>query len=219
MTTLVTRLYDDPAHADAAVAALKAEGFPDNAMTVIEQRTRSSAEEQIEAAGVPSAMAQQYAQHLTSKRALLVVRAPFVPFGAARKAIEVADAYPSFNAGVANQNLNIPDEPDPKLFLSILGSHRLFLTNMLDVRNDLKPRGFSKAFGIPTLAERPRKIRPSVISARAISAFFFPFALTSNRRSGSARMLSGFMSRMVMPIPLLSSHKGPRDMRHYRITN
>ncbi len=219
MTTLVTRLYDNPAHADAVVAALKAEGFPDSALTVVEQSGARSAEETIEAAGLPESIARQYAQHLTSKRALLVVRAPFVPFGAARKAIDTADLYPSFNAGVANQNLNIPDEPDPSLFRSILGSHRLFLTNSLDVRNDLKPRGLSNAFGISTLSERAKKIRPSVIRTQAISYFFLPFALISRRRSSSARMLKGFASQMFMPIPLISGHREPRNLRHYRITN
>ncbi len=219
MTTLVTRLYENPVHADAVIAALKEDGFPETSMTVVEQSGTSSAQDNIEAAGVPTGIARQYAQHLTSKRALVVVRAPFVPFGAARRAIEVADTYPSFKAGVMDQNLNIPDEPDPSLFVSILGSHRLFLTNALDVRNDLKPRGLSKAFGIPTLAERPKKIRPSVISTKAISSFFLPFALTSRRRSGTARMLSGFMSRVFMPIPLLSGHREPRNLKHYRITN
>ena len=95
----------------------------------------------------------------------------------------------------------------------------MFLTNALDVKNDLKPRGLSNAFGIPTLSERTKKIRPSVISAQGISQFFLPFALVSRRRSGTARMVHGFMSRMFMPIPLLSGHRETRNLRHYRITN
>ncbi len=213
MTTIVTRLYEDPAHADAAVAALKADGFPESAMDVIEQRSRTSAEDQITAAGVPGDVAQQYAQHLTSNRALLVVRAPFVPFGAAKRAIEEADKYPAFNAGVANENMNIPDEADPDMFLSILTSHRLFLTNMLDVRNDLKPRGFSQAFRIPLLSEKPKnRMRPAVIQRQ-----IFPARQMSHRRTSRKLLIDKFFARFALPHIW---ERQPRRMNsHFRITN
>lgn len=198
MSTIVTRLYEDPANADAVVATLKAEGFPEDCMSVVEQRSRRSAQDMIEEAGVPSDVAQQYAQHLSANRALLVVRAPFVPFGAARRAIEVADTYPAFDAGVANQNINIPEEPNPDLFLSILPSHRLFLTNMLDVRNDLKPRGFSRVFGIPMLSEKPKKrMRPAVIDQR-FGDFLFPL-LARNRKMTKKHTMNAFFAGFAMP--------------------
>ncbi len=198
MSTIVTRLYEDPANADAAIATLKAEGFPEDSMSVVEQRSRRSAQDMIEEAGVPTDVAQQYAQHLTANRALLVVRAPFVPFGAARRAIEVADSYPAFNAGVANENLNIPDEPNPDLYLSILPSHRLFLTDILDVRNDLKPRGFSRAFRIPTLLQRPKKrMRPAVIDQR-FGNFLFPL-VARNRLMSSRHIINGYFARFALP--------------------
>ncbi len=198
MSTIVTRLYEDPAHADAAVATLKAEGFPDDCMSIVEQRSRRSAQDMIEEAGVPTDTAQQYAQHLTANRALLVVRAPFTPFGAARRAIEVADSYPAFNAGVANENINIPNEPNPELFVSILPSHRLFLTNMLDVRNDLKPRGLSRAIGIPTLSQKPKKrMRPAVIDQR-FGDFLFPL-IARNRMMSSKHLVNGFFAAFALP--------------------
>jgi hypothetical protein len=216
MTTLVTRLYDDPAHADAAVATLKADGFPDSTMDIIEQRGRASARDRIEAAGVPVDIARQYAQHLTSNRALLVVRAPFVPFGAARRAIEVADQYPAINAGIADQNANLPDRPDPRLFLSILTSHRLFLTNLIDVRNDLKPRGFSRAFRIPLLSEKPKKrMRPAIIDQR-FGNFLFPL-LSGHGRMTKKPLIDGFFAGFILPH--LSGHRRPRRLSHYRITN
>ncbi|MEJ6388035.1 hypothetical protein [Gymnodinialimonas ulvae] len=198
MSTIVTRLYEDPANADAAVATLKAEGFPEDCMSVVEQRSRRSAQDMIEEAGVPSDVAQQYAQHLSANRALLVVRAPFVPFGAARRAIEVADTYPAFDAGVANENINIPEEPNPDLFLSILPSHRLFLTNMLDVRNDLKPRGFSRAFRIPLLSEKPKKrMRPAVIDQR-FGDFLFPL-LARNRKMTKRHTINAYFADFALP--------------------
>lgn len=213
MTTIVTRLYDDPAHADAVVATLKGEGFPESCMDVIEQRSRVSAQDQITEAGVPGEVAQQYAQHLTSNRALLVVRAPFVPFGAARRAIEVADEYPAFNAGVPNQNLNVPDPVDRDLFLSILPSHRLFLTGMYELRNNLKPRGLSNAFRIPLLAKRSEKrMRPAIIR-RSI----FPARPLNHRRTSSRLLIDKFFAGFALPH--ISQRRPPKNMRHYRITN
>lgn len=216
MTTIVTRLYEDPAHAEAVIASLKAEGFPDSCMDVVEQKSRTSAQDQIEAAGVPDAVAQQYAQHLTASRALLVVRAPFVPFGAAKAAIEAANMHPSFNAGVADENMNIPDEVDPNLFVSILPSHRLFLTNPLDVRNDLKPRGFSNAFRIPTLVEKPKKrMRPAVMDAH-FANFLFPL-LSRSQLMTKKPLMNGFFGNFIAPH--LTRQKEPRSMSHFRLTN
>jgi hypothetical protein len=216
MSTIVTRLYEDAAHADAAIATLKAEGFPEDSMSVVEQRSRRSAQDMIEEAGVPTDVAQQYAQHLTASRALLVVRAPFVPFGAARRAIEVADTYPAFDAGVSNENINIPDAPSRDLYLSILPSHRLFLTDMFDVRNDLKPRGFSKAFRIPTLLKRPEKrLRPAVMDKR-FGDFLFPL-LAPNFKLSRDTTLNRFFGTMF--ISHLTPHRTPQRMRHFRITN
>lgn len=199
MSTIVTRLYEDPANADAAVATLKAEGFPAERMKVVEQRSRRSAQDMIEEAGVPTDVARQYAQHLTASRALLVIRAPFVPFGAARRAIEVADTYPAFDAGVWDENLNIPEEPNPALYSSILPSHRLFLTTMLDVRNDLKPRGFSRAFGIPTLSSKPKKrMRPAVMDQR-FGDFLFPLLARRDRMMTKRHTIDAFFAAFALP--------------------
>lgn len=218
MTTLVTRLYEDAAHADAVVATLKAEGFPDSSMDVIEQGSRTSAEEQIVDAGVPAHVAQQYAQHLAVGRGLLIVRAPFAPFGAAKTAVEAADAHPSFDAGVTDENMNIPDEVDRDLFLSILPSHRLFLTNMLDVRNDLKARGLSAAFRIPTLSQKPKKrMRPAVMDAR-FGAFLVP--LLSRHRLMTKRPLTNrFFADFIVQHTSNWGFLRPSKMKHFRITN
>lgn len=213
MTTIVTRLYENAAHADAVVAQLKAAGFPEGCMDVVEQRSQTSARDQITAAGVPGDVAQQYAQHLTSSRALLVVRAPFVPFGAAKTAIEAADAHTAFDAGVADENLNIPDEVDRELFLSILPSHRLFLTNSLDVDNSLKKRGLSNAFRIPTISARPKKMRPSVFQRVSI----IPMRLLTRRRASKNLLMDRFFAGFIMPH--LTAHRRPRNLRHFRITN
>lgn len=216
MTTIVTRLYENAAHADEVVAKLKAQGFPDDTMDVIEQGGRS-AEETIVAAGVPANVAQQYAQHLSVGRGLLVVRAPFVPFGAAKTAIETADMYPAFNAGVAKENIHVPKEFDDRQYLSILSSHRLFLTNMLDVRNDLKPRGLSAAFRIPLLSEKPKKrMRPAVIDQR-FGAFLVPLLSRRNRLMTRTHLTNRFFGNFMLQH--ISRRKPRRMTSHFRLTN
>ncbi|MEJ6391875.1 hypothetical protein V8J82_01325 [Gymnodinialimonas sp. 2305UL16-5] len=213
MTTLVTRLYDDPAHADAVVANLKEAGFPNNCMDVIAQASGASAQDRITNAGVPEATAQQYAQHLTSDRALLVVRAPFVPFGAARRAIELADERPAVDAGVANENVNLPDAPKSEYFLSVFGSHRLFLTNRYEVRQGTTPRGFSHAFGIPLLSQKGKRMRPAVIQRGPI----FRMKPLSHKRTTSNLLIDRFFATFALPH--LWHRKPPRQTRHSRITN
>ena len=182
MTTIITRLYDDARHADSVVETLRADGFPENTMDIVVQAARTSAFDQIRAAGVPLNAARSYAQQLTADRALLVVRAPFVPFGAARRAIEVANTFPALNAGVENENLNVPDQPDRQRFSSVLKSHRLFLTAPYEVRSKTAPQGFSRSFRIPLLLDKPkRRVRPAVIRTNSASRWFFPLPLLSER--------------------------------------
>lgn len=218
MTTIVTRLYENAAHADEVVATLKAEGFPDSAMDVIEQGGRS-AEDTIVAAGVPADVAQQYAQHMSVGRGLLVVRAPFAPFGAAKAAIEAADAHPSFDAGVENENIYIRQDFDDRQYLSVMSSHRLFLTNHLDVSNSLKPRGFSAAFGIPKLSysHERKRMRAATIDKR-FGNFLFP--LLSRRGLMTRRPLSDrFFGAFIVQHLSNWSFLRPNKMRHFRITN
>lgn len=216
MTTIVTRLYENAAHADEVVAKLKAAGFPDSTLDVIEQGTQTSAVGRIVEAGVPADVAQQYAQHLSVGRGLLVVRAPFVPFGAAKTAIETADMYPSFDAGVENQNIHIRKEFDDRQYLSILASHRLFLTNMLDVRNDLKPRGFSAAFRIPTLSERSKYRRQPVLLDTRFGDFLFPL-ITRRGLMTKRPLINRFFATFALPHIW---NRTPRRMSsHFRLTN
>lgn len=219
MTTIVTRLYENAAHADDVVAKLKAEGFPESTMDVIEQGSRSSAEDSIVAAGVPAGIAQQYAQHLSVGRGLLVVRAPFVPFGAAKTAIEAADMHPSFDAGVANENIHLPKEFDDRQYLSIMSSHRLFLTNHLDVDNGLKPRGISAAFGIPTLSySHERKRMHAVTLDKRFGNFLFPL-LTRNRLMTKRPQIDRFFGNFMVQHISNWGFLRPSKMRHFRITN
>ena len=119
-----------------------------------------------------------FAVHVAKGAALVVAQAPFNPVGAARHAMRVLDRHPSINAGVANENEYLREQPRVEVGNSILRSHPLFMLNKLA---GLKHGTVSGAFGLRTLS--PRKARTSAMAG------------------------GGFMSKMILPFPLLSRPK------------
>ena len=99
----------------------------------------------------------------TEGRALLVCRAPFTPFGAARRAQEVADSEPWIDAGVANQNRYIEEKPDlGKYRSSVLQNHPMMMTRDDYVGSGWSGWRLSDVFGFPTISRR--KERPDNLS-------------------------------------------------------
>jgi hypothetical protein len=84
------------------------------------------------------------------------------------------------------------------------------------VRNDLKPRGFSKAFRIPMLLKRPEKrMRPAVIDQR-FGNFLFPL-LARNFKMTKTHTMDRFFGNFIAQH--LTRQKPARPMRHFRLTN
>ncbi len=102
MTTIISRLYKDQKTADAVAAGLAHEEFPAGTYDVI--AAGDDTEARITAAGVASASAAAYAPNVDAGNALVVCRAPFTPFGAARVAMQVMDGKETLDAGVENEN-------------------------------------------------------------------------------------------------------------------
>ena len=90
MTTIITRMYSDEAAANAVADALRAEDFPDSLFDVIAGGADVGA--RMDAAQVAAPEAGVYGPMVESGNALVVVRAPFTPFGAAKSAMKIVDA-------------------------------------------------------------------------------------------------------------------------------
>lgn len=88
MTTIVTRLYESETQASAVVARLTGDGFPASTYDVLTTKDKAA----MEAAGLSADAAGAYNKAMKAGNAMLVVRAPFTPFGAARAAIAAADS-------------------------------------------------------------------------------------------------------------------------------
>lgn len=192
MTTVVTRLYESLEMAEAMAGHLQGLGFPASTMDIIQQSGSSSAMERMDEARVSGQASEVYAQQLTAQRALLVVRAPDTPFGAARTAMIAVDQFPSVEVDLDSQNQFLSDNLKAEYGSSVLTSHRMWLTNPMETRNGTTSRGLSASFGIPMLLARKASGQMSIIpGGRFLSSIFFPMALISPRKRSSSVMSGG----------------------------
>lgn len=182
MTTVITRLYSDSSAAGEVVTALQAAGFPDG---TYEMLSADVGVDSMVAARIPARSAEIYAGELTGAMALVVVRAPFTPFGAARKAMAIVDSVPAVRSAVFDENVLLNEEIDPNLTKSILTHHPRFFTRMDEITS--KRGGLvSTGLGWKILSDRkPRR---------------------------SAQGKQGFKSSVFWPMPLLKEHKNKKSV-------
>ncbi len=198
MTTVVSRLYDGADTAGQVAAQLMELGFPDANIDVI--AAGNGAADAMRAARVDSNAAETYASHLDAKRSMLVVRAPFNPIGAAKTAIEIADAAGPVDAGVANENAYVTETPSKRYFLSVLTDHpRYFSSDMVPGSGRYRTR-FSSAFGMKLLSEKKR--RNSVYSGGKL---FMTKSLSTKPRKKSVTRSRPILSE-AMNMPTLMMH-------------
>ena len=103
MTTVVSRLYDQVDTANRVAAQLRSDGFPEKTLAIVTSADVTA----MTAAGVPMRIAEGYARQIQAGQAVFVCRAPFTPFGEARRAMEVADSA----TALAADNSYLRQEP------------------------------------------------------------------------------------------------------------
>ncbi len=180
MTTVITRLYSDSQAASAVVADLTSKGFPDSTVDVLSAASEGDhLGQRMMDARIPKSSIPTYMDEMQGGASLLVVRAPFTPFGAAREAMKVVDAHPTLPSAVANNNVLVKDDPNPALYSSVLSSHPLFLTNRSEMsRNSGR---ISTGFGMRMLS-RHKTGRSAISGGRFMSRAFWPMPLLSAKK-------------------------------------
>ena len=183
MTTVVSRLYDQVDTANRVAAQLHSDGFPEKTLAIVTSADVTA----MTAAGVPMRIAEGYARQMQAGQAVFVCRAPFTPFGAARRAMEVADSA----TALAADNSYLRQEPKLEQHLnSVLSSHPMMMT-----RDDYVGSGWSDwrathALGWPTVTRR-RAAPDNLIKGRGpMSQMFWPGKLLSDKPRAS-RVMSG----------------------------
>jgi hypothetical protein len=180
MTTVISRLYNDSRTANAVVKSLQDVGFLDDMIDVMSAaHDGEHLAARMTEALVSRKTAETYLSEMSGDVTLLVVRAPFTPFGAARSAIQTVDAHPSLPSAVTDNNMLIRDVPVNRYNLSVLTNHPLFMTDKKEVgRNDGR---ISHGFGWRLL--KPHKSKRSVKSGGGyMSRMFWPMPLTSKKK-------------------------------------
>lgn len=206
MTTIVTRLYPDKDTAETAVTALKLQNHPEGNIDIV--TAGKGAEDALRDAQVPEDSAAAYASAMKRGQAVVVVRAPVTPFGAARNAIDTLDEFESVDAGVENENYYVTTEPDQELILDskVDRSHRHWAT----WGNERRRGRISDAFGLPMVYSGTRffgsYLAPPLTSRKHWGSFILP--PISHREPGRETVYSGkklFGSFLMDPI----SRAGP----------
>jgi hypothetical protein len=199
MTTVVTRLYETEKAARDVAETLRAQGFPAATMDVITVADAAAMED----ARVDRKAAERYASAMEPGYALFVCRAPFTPFGAAVRAQQVANAVPSLDVGVADENRYIREVADlGRQGTSVYGHHPLMMT-----RDDYLGSGWSgwrlsDVFGFTTVSRR--RARPDNLASGHMSTAFWPGKMLSTKARRSSVISGGrHMSRGWWPMPLV----------------
>ena len=178
MTTIITRLYPSNAAAHAVADALMAGGHQASYIDIIDSPNAAA----MTAARVNDTALAAYVTAMTSGQALLVVRAPFSPIGAANSAKAIVGGYASIDVGLASEDAYVREVARADRFLSIIpGSPRYASSDIGPGRG--RPRTtVSSAFGMPLLA--PYKTRRSAIAGGAyMSTKFWPMRLVSANKT------------------------------------
>jgi hypothetical protein len=215
MTTIVTRLYGSAETAERVAATLRADGFPEATLSII---TEAEPAQMIEAR-VDAQAAEAYAKAMTGGRALFVCRAPFTPFGAARRAQEVADGETAIDAGVENENRHVEEIAAPREATpSVLGNHPRMLTRDDYVGSGWSGWRVSDMLGWPTISRRTGRPGNLLHGNPHITRALGPLVRTGKRKSS---VISGgrHMSRIFWPMPLVTTGRKSSVLKdHPRIT-
>jgi hypothetical protein len=204
MTTIITRLYPDAAAAGAVVAALRAGGDEASDTSIITADAAGGAAAAMQAARVGAEAAAAYAGPVAQGRALLVVNAPFAPMGTALNAIRTVNRFPSIDAGLADEDAYIRDEPQMELEGRVFTGTVFFMSNP----NRPLPRGHILG-GRMLSRERPRT--SAIRGGAYMSTKFWPMKLLSRHSDRLSVMRDGFHFSSLFGIPLLVKDWPPRE--------
>jgi hypothetical protein len=205
MTTIITRLYKDMATAQGVVDALVSAGHDAGTIDVIARDGAGAAEARMAEARVPKASAAAYGPGIAKGNALLVVRAPFAPIGTARHAIRVVNRTPAINAGVADEDHYIREEPKLEKTGKLLPGTVYFMSN------PHRTAMHGHIMGSNPIS--PSKPRTSAIAGGGyMSTKFWPMRLLSAPKERTSAAGSGFLFSSLFGIPTLIGDLPSRTM-------
>jgi hypothetical protein len=201
MTTIITRLYPDPAAAQAVADALARQNLN---LTSVDIITRDGAADRMRQTMVGPDASAAYAGPVGEGKALLVVNAPFAPMGTALKAIRTVNGFASIDVGLADEDAYIREEPEVQL------EGRVFKGTVFFMSNPNRPLPMGHILGSDPIRRRPR--RNSAIAGGAyMSTKFWPGKLISKHKEKLSVMRGGFLFSSMFGIPTVIRNWPPRE--------
>ena len=189
MTTVISRLYADEATANRVTSELSSAGFPADTMDVFPAGTSA---DDLMAARVDEASATAYADAMSGDMALMVVRAPVTPFGAARAAMNAANSVSSTRVPGTDENRHISEQMDRDLYigLSVMTNHPRFLSSDMNPRANANRDLVSRAMHWKLLSD-PKPRNSAWSGTTFMSQKILPFPLLKSRKSGTSVISGG----------------------------
>ena len=196
MTTIITRLYADAATARGVVSALMAAGHDQANIDVIGKDGAGALADRLRAARVSPAAAGAYGDAVAAGRALLVMRAPFAPMGAARNAMKIVDKTTSIKVGVANENEYLREVPRLDHRNSVLPGTTFFMSN------PHRHASHGHIFGAKLLSAH-KTSRSAIAGGAHMSTKFWPMRLLSARKERHSAMHGTWQLSRLFGLPML----------------
>jgi hypothetical protein len=197
MTTIITRLYADTSTARAVASALIAQGHAQDTVDVITRDGGGDLAARMRSSRVRNAASAAYAPAVEGGHALVVVRAPFAPMGAARHAMKIVDKTASIKVGVADENDYVREQPRVEVKNTLLEGNPLVMTNPFRAVTHGHILGNN-----PILAARTR--RSAIAGGKFMSRMFWPMRLVSaNAKEGTSAMRRTWLFSSLFGLPTL----------------
>lgn len=198
MTTLITRLYSDPAGADAAKAALLAAGQEAETIQIINRHSAGGPGAAMQAARIEPASAMAYGRAMTGEQTLLVVMAPFNPIGTARNAIKTLRKHPAMDLGLHDEDVYLREYPAPEYSITVMTSHALIMSNPF--------RRLSHGHILGNNPLLPSRARNSAMRGGGyMSKAFWPMKLVTTGRHAASAIHGGTLFSRLFGLPLLTT--------------
>jgi hypothetical protein len=197
MTTIITRLYADMATARGVANALVAQGHGPDTIDVIARDGAGDVTDRMRDARVSAAATAAYAPGVSGGNALLVMRAPFAPMGAARNAMKTVDRTPSIKVGLATENDYVREQPVVMREGLVMTSHPLLMTN--------PHRSMSHGHILGSNPLRPHRTgRSAIAGGKHMSRMFWPMRLVSAQaKEGTSAIRGGWLFSSMFGLPTL----------------
>ena len=181
-----------------------AEGHDDGYVDVIGKDGEGDVMARLRRARVNAVSSKAYAAGIAKGNALVVVRAPFAPMGAARNAIKVLNRTKSIKVDLASEEDYIREQPHIETRSRVLPPGSYYMSN--------PHRSFSHGHILgrnPIIHSKPRT---SAISGGGyMSRFFWPMKLVSRPKEGTSAIRGGWLVSSMFGIPTLFGTWAPRD--------